>query len=72
MNLLTFGSPRIEVVLTLAKSGTLEAGPFEAWLVLTVPDGKPATLLKLGAALDQGAAYSLMQSIFTHIVERFG
>jgi hypothetical protein len=72
MNLLTFGSPKIEAVLTLAKGGTLEAGPFEAWLVLTVPDGKPATLLQLGAGLDQSAAYLLIQSIFTHIVERFG
>jgi hypothetical protein len=71
MNLITFGSPRIEVVLSLAKGGTLEAGPFEAWLVLTVPDGKPATLLQLGVGLDQSAAYSLIQSVFTHIVKRF-
>ena len=72
MNLLTFGSPRIEVVLSLAKGGTLEAGPFDAWLVLNIPDGKPTTLVKLGVGLDQSAAYSLINSIFTHVVERFG
>jgi hypothetical protein len=72
MNLLTFGSPRIEVVLSLAKGGTLEAGPFEAWLVLTVPDGKPATLLQLaGGPFDQNSAYLLMHAVFTHIGEKF-
>ena len=72
MNLLTFGSPRIEVVLSLATGGTLEAGPFDAWLVLTVPDGKSAALLQLaGGPFDQNSAYFLMQDVFTHIGEKF-
>jgi len=72
MDLLTFGSPKIEVVLSLAKGGSLEVGPFNAWLVLTVPDGKPAALLQLGARLDQNEGYALIQSVYTHIVEKFG
>lgn len=47
--------------------GRSKAGPFDAWLILTAPDGKPATLIKLGVGLKVQLTHS---SIFTHVVEK--
>jgi len=73
----TISAPRIQVVLTLAegvealRDGSTQ-GPFDAWLVLDVPDGEDPTTIKLaGGPFDQGAAIFLMDAIYIHIGEKF-
>ena len=49
----TIHAPRIEVALIPAEDGTLEGGPYEAWMILHVPDGNPpATVLMDGGPWD--------------------
>ena len=70
-------TPRIQVVLTLAEGAKSfrdgsTRGPFDAWLVLDVPDGEDPTTIKLdGSPFDQNAAIFLIDAVYTHIGEKF-
>ncbi len=73
-----FTAPRVEVLLTLSDEapepdddGGTE-GPFDAWLVLHVPDGQPPTTIPLdGGPWDQVGAMMLIDTIYTAIGEKF-
>ncbi len=40
-------APRIKVELTLADGGDIDSGPYDAWLILHVPDGKPPVTVRI-------------------------
>jgi hypothetical protein len=70
------GAPRIQVVLSLADEAKMTAagtrGPFYAWLILDLPDGKPAATIPLaGGPFVQDEAMLLMETIWTSIGEKF-
>ena len=73
-----FTAPRVEVILTLSDEapepdddGETE-GPFDAWLVLHIPDGPPPTIIPLdGGPWDEGGAIMLIETIHTAICEKF-
>jgi hypothetical protein len=70
-------TPRIQVVLTLAEGAKTfpdgsTRGPFDAWLVLDLPDGEDPTTIRLdGSPFDQDAAIFLIDAVYTHISEKF-
>ncbi len=70
-------APRVEVLLTASddapepKDGATE-GPFDAWLVLHVPDGAPPTTIPLdGGPWNIPEALMLIETIYTAIGEKF-
>jgi hypothetical protein len=70
------GAPRIQVVLSLADEAKMTAagtrGPFDAWLIFDLPDGKPAATIPLaGGPFVQHDAMLLMETIWTSIGENF-
>jgi hypothetical protein len=70
------GAPRIQVVLSLAGEAKMTAagtrGPFDAWLIFDLPDGKPAATIPLpGGPFVQHDAMLLMETIWTFIAEKF-
>ena len=55
-----------------AEAETLDVGPYEVWLILHVPDGKPPTTVPLdGGPWDRMDALMLIETIFTAIGEKF-
>ncbi len=69
-------APQIQVVLTLADDAEMEDGatngPFDAWLLLHVPDGGPPTPIPLdGGPWKPGSALMLIETIYTFICEKF-
>ena len=73
-----FTAPRVEVLLTRIDEspepddvGWTE-GPFDAWLVLHVPDGQSPTTIPLdGGPWDQVGAIMLIETIYTSMGEKF-
>ena len=70
------GAPRIQVVLSLAGEAKMTVagtfGPFDAWLIFELPDGKPAATIPLaGGPFIQHEAMLLMETIWTSIGEKF-
>ncbi len=73
-----FTAPRVEVLLTLNDEAPAPDddggtdGPFDAWLVLHIPDGQPPTTIPLdGGPWDQVGAMMLIETICTAIGEKF-
>lgn len=66
----TIGSPRIQVVLTIAEGS--DGQRYDLWLVLDIPDGNPPTTVLLVRSLDKEEATRKMGAIYTAIGERFG
>jgi len=69
-------APQIQVVLTLADDAEMEDGatngPFDAWILLHVPDGRPPTPIPLdGGPWDEVGAVMLIETIYTAIGEKF-
>ena len=70
-------APRIQVVLTVSDESPephdgVAEGPFDAWLVLHVPDGQPPTTIALdGGPWEQAEAAMLIETIYTAIGEKF-
>lgn len=70
-------SPRIQVILSLSDeasepSAATGEGPFDAWLVLHVPDGQePVTVPLDGGPWEKPQALMLIETIFTAIGEKF-
>ncbi len=68
----TIHAPRIEVALIPAEDGTLEDGPYEAWMILHVPDGNPPTTVLIdGGPWGGGESLMLIDTIWTAIGEKF-
>ncbi len=73
-----FTAPRVEVLFTLSDEASEPdddggtEGPFDAWLVLHVPDGQPPTTIPLdGGPWDQVGARMFIETIYTAIGEKF-
>jgi hypothetical protein len=67
----TILAPRIEVVLVPVE-GKGEDGPYELWLLIHVPDGKPPTTVRLaGGPYDGEQSIKAILAVYTSIGEHF-
>lgn len=66
-------APRIEVVAAVCPGGEADEGPYDMYLVLHVPDGRPPTIVTMptAAALDRDRAIEMMLDCWTWLGERY-